>query len=470
MSWATDELSGIHLGDQRLNKRSIKILDALGGDPGNSIPAACNGYHETKAAYRFFDNEHVSAEKILAPHKASTLKRMKEENTILCLQDTTEFDFSGQKENGGLGFLNHDARRGLYLHPTLAVTPERVCLGVIHSHMNRRENLQKHLTEEEKKAARNLPIEEKESYRWLASYFAACEVAQQFPEKRVVSIGDRECDIYEFFIAAYKKQQTDTAADWLIRLQHDRVTEKTKSKEGDKLLNKRLREVAFNAPILGYIEFTLPDRGGKEAREVIQTVQVVSENILPPNTLTTDIKSIPVTGILTREIDPPEGEDPIEWMLLTNITIEDNQQALDIIKWYLARWEIEIYFKILKSGCQVEELQLETEGRMDTCLVMYMIVAWRILYVTKLGRRCPDMPCDVVFHEHEWKSVYEVSHKTKAPEKPITLNEMIILIGSLGGHLNRKSDGFPGPKKMWIGMQKMKNFATSREALIEIYG
>lgn len=470
MSWAAEELSGINLGDKRLNSRSVKILDALGGDPINSIPASCNGYHETKAAYRFFDNPNVTPEKILEPHKAATFQRIAASDVVLCVQDTTELDFSGQKENIGMGVLNHDVRRGLYLHPTLAITPERLCLGVIDVVSYRRDQLQKHLTKEEKKAAKKLPIEEKESYRWLQSYLSACDVAKEFPEKTVVSVGDRECDIYELFILSEEQRKNKEGyADWLIRSQHDRATEKTEESDGE-LIDKRLRTLAAQAPILGEIEFMLPTRDGKEARKVVQTVQVVTEKILPPDSLKTDADPIIATAILTKEINPPEGEDPIEWMLLTSIEINDDQKASEIIKWYLARWEIEVYFKILKSGCHIEKLQLETEARMDACLALYMIISWRILYSTMLGRTCPDLPCDIVFHEHEWKSVYEVFHKTKAPEQPIPLNRIIILIGSLGGHLNRKSDGFPGPKKMWIGMQKMRNFSIARETLINIYG
>ena len=470
MNWAAEELSGINLGDKRLNNRSVKILDALGGNPINSIPASCNGYHETKAAYRFFDNANVAPDKILEPHKSSTYQRIEECNVVLCVQDTTELDFSGQKENSGIGFLNHDARRGLYLHPTLAMTPEKVCLGVIDVETHRRDKLHKHMTAEEKKAFKKLPIEEKESYRWLQSYLSACDVARQFPEKTVVSVGDRECDMYEFFLMAeYQKKNNTTSADWLIRVQHDRMTAKTEETNGE-LINKRLSILAAQAPILGNIEFTLPSRDGKEERKVVQSVQVVAEKILPPDRLKMAAKPIMVTAILTKEINAPEGEDPIEWMLLTSIEVNDGQLASEIIKWYLARWEIEVYFKILKSGCHIEELQLETEERMDVCLALYMIVAWRILYCTMLGRTCPDLPCDLVFHDHEWKSVYEIFHKTKAPEQPISLNEMILLIGSLGGHLNRKSDAFPGPKKMWVGMQKMRHFAIAREVLVNIYG
>ena len=470
MNWAAEELAGINLGDKRLNNRSIKILDALGGNPINSIPASCNGYHETKAAYRFFDNENVTPGKILEPHKASTYKRIEEFNVILCIQDTTELDFSGQKENSGIGFLNHDARRGLYLHPTLAVTPEKVCLGVIDIETYRRDKLHKHMTEEEKKISKKLPIKGKESYRWLKSYLAACDVAKKFPEKTVVSVGDRECDMYEFFLVAEDQKKNNTAAaDWLIRAQHDRTTEEKEDINGE-LIKKRLRELAAQEPILGTIEFTLPSRDGKAERKVVQSVQVVTKKILPPDRLKMDVEPMMVTAILTKEINTPEGEEPIEWMLLTSIEVDNGQLASEIIKWYLARWEIEVYFKILKSGCHIEELQLETEERMDVCLSLYMIVAWRILYFTMLGRTCPDLPCNLVFHEHEWKSVYEIFHKIKAPEQPVSLNEMILLIGSLGGHLNRRSDAFPGPKKMWIGMQKMRHFSIAREVLVDIYG
>ena len=207
----------------------------------------------------------------------------------------------------------------------------------------------------------------------------------------------------EFFIAAENRQKNGPAAHWLIRLQHDRLTEQTKENADGELIHKKLREIVSQSPILGQIEFMLRARDGKQERQVTQTVQVIREKILPPDTLKTDIQSINVTAILTKEINTPDGEEPIEWMLLTSVEIKDDNQAFEIIKWYLARWEIEIYFKILKSGCHIEELQLETEARMDACLAMYMIVAWRILYFTMLGRVCPDVSCDIVFQEHEWK-------------------------------------------------------------------
>jgi len=468
VSWVNNELNGIDLGDKRLNKRSVKILESLGGSPSESIPSACNGFHETKAAYRFFDNKGVTDTTILMPHKEATLRRLANEKVVLCLQDTTELDLSGQKANGGLGYLNHDARRGLYLHPTLAVTPNRICLGAIHIHTWKRDKLKKHKTAEELKAEHPVPIEDKESYRWIESYAAACDVAAQFPEKTIVSVGDRECDMYEFFLEAEKrKKRGEASAEWLIRSRHQRMLDSDMDQEGS---DECLREAAHKAPIVGHIEFTLQSRNKKPARKIKQTVQVIRRKIRPPSSLDTTTEPIEVTAILTKEVNAPKGEAPVEWLLLTSIELTEDKMASEIIQWYLARWEIEVYFKILKSGCKIEKLQLETKERMTACLAIYMIVAWRILYVTMMGRQGPDLPCSVVFHEYEWRAAYEVSTKKKSPEMPITLNDMLKLVASLGGHLNRKGDGQPGAKKMWIGMQRLRDFSIAWEATRGIYG
>lgn len=134
MLWSSAELKSLDLNDSRLNNRAIKLLDSLCAKPTVSIPAACESWQDTKAAYRFFDNSKVTKEKLLESHKTSVLQRMSGEDTILLLQDTTELDYSGQKCNQGTGFLNNEARLGIYLHPTIAVTPERLCLGVTDLH------------------------------------------------------------------------------------------------------------------------------------------------------------------------------------------------------------------------------------------------------------------------------------------------------------------------------------------------
>ncbi len=460
MDWAQTEMAGIDLGDVRLNNRTISVLKSLGDKPTVNIPGAFNGWDETKAAYRLFDNEKVTGDKILAPHGKATLERMKSESVILHIQDTTELDYSGQSEKSASGYLNSESRLGLYLHAMIVTTPERVCLGAAKIDLWRRDKLKNQMTAAEKKAHNKLPIKEKESYRWIQGYQIACKTAEYFPEKRVVTIGDRESDIYELFLEAENKARDGLPhSDWLIRATGDRAV------DDDELENERIRNKVGNSPILGEIEFTIPPRDKKPARKVRQSVQAMRVTIHVPyhKAKKEGYRAIAITAVFVKEIDPPDNVEPVEWLLLTNIELTDDLTAFQIIEWYLCRWDIEMYFKIFKSGCNVEKLQLDTMERMDACLSLYMVVAWRIFFITVLGRKCPDLPCDVVFHDFEWKSVYAINKKTAPPEKPPSLNEMITMVAKLGGFLARKSDGFPGSKVMWIGMQRMRDFALAWE-------
>ena len=173
------------------------------------------------------------------------------------------------------------------------------------------------------------------------------------------------------------------------------------------------------------------------------------------------LPAVTVNAILVLEEDPPGGEGAIEWLLLTSLpvaTFADVQTAID---YYCCRWEIEVYFRVLKGGCRVEQLQLEATERLEACLAMYLIVAWRVLYVLMLGRECPEMRCDAVLAEAEWKSVYQIVSNRKPPGKPPALGEMVEMIAELGGYLGRKHDGPPGPKVIWIGLQRMRDFALA---------
>ncbi len=182
------------------------------------------------------------------------------------------------------------------------------------------------------------------------------------------------------------------------------------------------------------------------------------------------IRVLKTTVVIATEINPPKNKKPLEWILLTSVTVNDFESAKQIIRWYLCRWQIEIYFKILKSGCNIEKLQLTKENRFDVCLALYMIIAWRILFVTMLGRECPDISCESVFDKIEWQTVFVVLNKKKPPSKPPSLNEMVKMIASLGGFLNRKSDGDPGPKPMWIGIRNMYEHIKAREAFEQAFG
>ena len=168
--------------------------------------------------------------------------------------------------------------------------------------------------------------------------------------------------------------------------------------------------------------------------------------------------------ILAVEDNPPAGEEPIRWYLLTSLPIDESEQIKTVIEYYRCRWEIEVFFRTLKAGCKVEELQLEELSRLLPCLALYMIVAWHILYVTMLGRTVPDLPCDVVFSEIEWHTAYSIANKKKPPKTPISLAELILIIAKFGGYLARKNDPPPGPKAMWVGMQTLMNYTIGFQA------
>ena len=436
-AWAEEELSGINLGDKRLNKRAVKLLTTLGEKPTASIPHACNGWSETQAAYRFLAQEDTEWEDILSPHFECTHERMRPHPVVLCLQDTTELDFHGQAIDG-LGTLSYPAQRGMYLHPTYAVTPERLTLGVLDAWM--------WVRDDKKKASRSLPAGAKESCRWVEGYRRLAEQAGTLPDTRLVYVADREGDFVELMAQAHAM---GTPVDWLIRSVHNRKVEGEQDKLWDGLGSEH---------VLGKISFTLPARKKQPSREVRQQLSVRRCSIRSAKG-----ESIEVTALEALEIDAPEGVIPVKWRLLTNRRADTLEVAIELIDWYRCRWEIEMFFDILKNGCKVEALQLSTIERLELALALFMIIAWRIQMLMRLGRTCPDMDCEVVFEREEWRAAYIVARKP-IPEKPPSLNTVIRLIASFGGFLGRKGDGEPGAKTLWIGLQRVMDFAAGIRA------
>jgi hypothetical protein len=465
-NWIIDETRSANFGDKRLNRRYGNLLNSFANSPNASIPGSCKSWEETIAAYRFFNHPNITNLEILAPHKNATLERIKSEKIVLIPQDTTEIDFTGRKPIAGMGYLSSEHSHGFYLHPSLAITPERLCLGLVDMQIWTREKLG---TREKRKAK---PIEEKETYCWLKGYEASNAIAIAAPDTIVVDMSDREGDIYELL---EKMPSESNKAYWLVRSQHNRTLLDKAGKE----LELGLWEAVKALKQMGTIEFKLPagkvySRGAgrhpRKERIVQQEIRACTVYLKPPRRKGKKLASIPINVVYCKEINPPNNEDGIEWFLLTSFPVNDAETAMEVVKWYLCRWQIELFFKILKSGCVVEELQFDTLKATANCLALYMIVAWRILFLTMLGRNCPDMDCSAVFDKHEWQSVYTIVTKEKPPKKPPKLNDIILMIAKLGGFLGRKSDGYPGSKVMWIGMQRMKDFTLAWETFHSMGG
>jgi hypothetical protein len=459
--WVVQETRTAQFGDERLDRRYALLLDRLSDKPSLSIPATCSGYAETVAAYRFFDNERVSAQRVLQPHHEATLQRVRQETIVLIAQDTTELDLTRRQEKVG-GPLNDDTRWGLFAHPLLAMTPARLPLGVIGARIWSRDAQQFAQSPAQKRRARKAkPIKDKESSRWLEGYQAACAVAQQAATTTVVALSDSEGDIYECFVEAMP--QGSRRAEWIVRACQERALAKE---------DQDLRQRLLCTKPLGTLTIQVSPRDAstgdqrkrKQARSGRKTkvsVRAVRVTLRPPRRPDGKLPAVTVNAILVSEEKPPAGEEPIAWLLLTSLPVETFAAVQTVIDYYCCRWEIEVYFRVLKGGCRVEDLQLETSERFEACLALYLIVSWRVLSVLMLGRECPQMRCDAVLTEAEWKSVYQIVGNRKPPSRPPALGEMVEMIAELGGYLGRKHDGPPGPKVIWIGLQRTRDFALA---------
>jgi hypothetical protein len=422
--WVATEFAQLDLGDGRLDKRARTLMERFAADPTASVPKACHTWGETMAAYRFFDNDSVDWRTILTPHWNQTQQRMQAHPVILCLQDTTELDFHGQGAFG-LGPLSHEAQRGMYVHPTYAVTPQREPLGVLDLWMWAREL----------RDAAGQRGGLKESLRWIEGYERIAEMAPQLPATRLVYVADRESDLMPLMQRA---QTLATPADWLVRAAHNRCLP-----DGDKLWAATTR-----GEPAGQIEFVMAARHGVKPRTVRQQLWLRKIDLPAAKG-----KTVAVTCLVAREVDAPPGVKPIEWRLLTNRSATSLAEATELIDWYRARWEIEMLFNILKNACRVEALQLGAMARLERALALFVVVAWRVAYLMRMGRTCPDLDADLFFDPDEIRSAYMLT-KTRQPTKP-TLNAVLRLIARIGGFLDRKSDGEPGAKTIWLGLKEI---------------
>lgn len=429
-SWAATEFRSIDLGDKRLNKRAVLLAERLAENPTASIPHACGGWAETAAAYRFLAQDKLEWGDILTPHWQCSAERMRVCDVVLCIQDTVELNFNGQVIDG-LGPLSYETQRGMYVHPTYAVTPQREPLGVLDAWMWAREP----------KNADGVRGGIKESTRWVEGYERVAEQAAGMPTTRLVYVADRESDVLALIV---KARDMGCPADWLIRSQHNRTLP-----EGGKLWD----QVTASVP-LGTIRFTMPGRAGQKSREVQQ--QIWAKRVELPDRAKGIVCA---TCIIAREIEGPAGVAPVEWRLLSNREVASFEQAVQLIDWYRARWEVEMFFHVLKNGCRVEALQLASIDRIERALALFMVVAWRIARLMRLGRTCPDLDAGLMFEPDEWRAAFILNRKTP-PAAPPRLNEVVRLVAMLGGFLARKGDGEPGVKTIWQGLQRVMDFAA----------
>jgi hypothetical protein len=451
-AWVERELATLDLGDRRRNRRCMATVQAFWNTPDASIPEASRSPAELQGIYGLLSAETTDAEAIRQAHADAVVGRVQECGEVLVLHDTSELAFNTLRATEGLGPLSGPYSRGLLMHSAMAVDTAGVPQGLLHQEIwarDEREMGKRH-------TRRQRPIEEKESERWLKTV-RVCE--QRLPASmRAWIVGDSESDIYEYMAVPRRP-----GLDLLIRGTHNRRVEGSETA-------RHLREAAEAAQEIGQIEVQLKRTREREARQAKLSLRLCeSLEIVRPQRLKGQCAtaSVTVSVVLVREIGTvPEGEEPVEWLLVSTRPLRGFEAAVACVQAYAERWKVERYHYTLKSGCQVEKLQLEHADRIERAVALYSIVAWRQLHITYLARTDPDLPCTAALDADEWKVLHRMANPGKRlPPRPMSLKEAVRQIARLGGFLGRKADGEPGVKVIWRGLRRLADFVLAFRTL-----
>jgi len=444
--WAEEEFAGTELGDRRLSERLLVLARDFYARPEASLPGACRSRAKTKAAYRFLEHPETDMQRLLAPHYRATQQRVSRHGVVLAVQDTSSLNYSAHPATEDLGPIasQSEGPMGLLLHSTLAFSLEGTPLGLLDVQCWARDPAEFGKKHRRKQRL----IEDKESAKWLHSFQAATQAQGQCRGTQVVSVGDREADIYELFHLALAQPE---GPKLLVRAQQKRVLADEQGPLWDGVASQ---------PLAGIQEIRVPRRAQRAARIAGLEVRFAPVTLRPPR-LKPYLGPLTLWAVLAEERQPPSGSEPVCWMLLTTCPVDSFQAACEKLRWYSLRWNIEVFHRTLKSGCQIEQRQLGSADRLEACLAIDVVVAWRIFHLAKLGRETPHVPCTVYFEESEWKAlVAYITQNPHPPHQPPSLYQAMRMVASLGGFLGRKGDGEPGTQTLWLGLQSLDTMAA----------
>ncbi len=459
-AWLDDELAGCSFVDARLTKRLRKLLETMEGAVGSSIPLACQDWANTKAAYRFFSNDRIDEAQILAGHFQATRDRFKaSEGPVLVLQDTTEFSYQREKTepigltkstNSGrdkAGRLRKHAVCGLLMHSSLVVTLEGLPLGLAAVKFWTRSKFKGTAALKRKINPTRVPIEQKESFRWLENLRQSNALLDD--PARSVHVGDRESDIYELFCLA-----EELGTHILVRTCVDRL-----AGEGDHTIATEMSTVE---PCGVHTVEVQSAKGAIETAEV--ELKYHRLRVLPPIGKQKRYPALTLTVLHARERDEPVGRPRIEWKLMTDLPVESHAQAVEKLQWYALRWKIEVFHLILKSGCKAEDARLRTAERLTRLISVFCILAWRVFWMTMVRRAHPDAPASIALTPTEIRILDRlVPHKTNHTPARQTISVYLTKLARLGGYLARGTDPPPGNTVMWRGMSRLTDIRIGLE-------
>jgi hypothetical protein len=422
----------------------------MGNAMGRSIPFACQDWANTKAAYRFFSNERVNEGDILAGHFRSTGARAAAiPGPILVLHDTTEFSYSREKPdaigstyriNSGrdkAGRLRMHTVCGILMHSSLAVTLEGLPLGLAAIKFWTRKKFKGTAALKKKVNLTRIPVEKKESIRWLDNLKQSTALLDD--PARCIHIGDRESDIYELFCAAQ-----EVGTHFLVRTCVDRL-----AGDGDHTVAGEMDEVRVN----GQHRIDVRDNHGNRDEAVLE-LKYRRIKILPPIGKQKRYPALVLTVLHAVERRKPRNRKRIEWKLITDLPVHSRADAVEKLEWYAMRWKIEMFHKILKSGCKAEDAKLRTASRLAKLIAVFCILSWRIFFITMVTRSATKTPAKSALTDTE---IALLDHlvRDKAHTRAKTISDYLIKIAKLGGYLARASDPPPGNMVMWRGLVRL---------------
>lgn len=439
--WAAEEMRSLKLKDQRLKKRMQKILQDFSERPGQSVPGACQGnWAATKAVYAFWDHPQVDEAAIRQAHYQATKKRVTGQQRILAVQDTTDLNYTGKQVAAEMGHLASDKIVGLMMHSVLAVSEQGLPLGLLDQLIWSRDPQ----TKGKRHQRRQKPTSEKESQRWLDGLQAAEAMTPEGVE--VIHVADREGDIFDLFALERRPN-----SQLLIRMEYNRRVESEA---------RYLWDTVRQSPLRGEYWFDVPTQRDRPTRSAHMTLRYAQVTLRPPAGRAAD--AVTLQFVLVEEIDAPPEVEAVIWLLATSLPVESVADAMLCVRYYSYRWLIERFHFVLKSGCRMEKLYLQTKARILRALATFSIVAWRLLWLTYQARLTPQAPCSIILQPHEWQALYCTLHHTPTPpDHPPSFQDAVRWIARLGGFLGRKNDGDPGPMTIWRGLRRLDDIAAT---------
>lgn len=444
------EFVEFNFGDKRLNLRFAKICDAFNQTPQAIMNQAIRNFYDCKAAYRFWDNPKISVKKICDSHRKAIEEKIDpEEKFVLEIQDSTELNFSTHLKTMGLGpIASGKYHKGLEMHSSLLALPSGLPIGIASIRMWARDEI----NQKKGKNYRYVPWEEKESIKWVKALEDADEINYQKATR--VLLADREADFFELLDKMKSEKRK-----MIIRLRWDR-----KVNEGEISVKSFLDQQS----IVGEFKINIAGKRGPNFRKEKTTMIAVKYSRVDlmftrtPKGKKND--SVPAIVVHAQEINPKVGEEPLQWYLITNLEVGCSEEAIRIVNWYSKRWLIEEFHKILKGGIKIEEIRLGSSEKLQKFITFLAVVSFRLLWISRVNRIDPKLPCQSVFSDIEWKIACKKAHRSKFKENYTpTIDEVVKAIAMLGGYFGRKNDGPPGVMTFWRGWSRLQEMLQTLE-------